>query len=144
MKQSTTVIAFCLLLLTFSRCEHEGPNPVIPLVPVDFAINLTLQKYMPLLNIGGYVYENEEGYKGIIIYRESTDRYLAIERACAYQPRTACEVVKVDESGFFLIDECCGSTFDFRGNPTGAPATQSLLLYSTFLDGNFLTIRNTL
>lgn len=144
MKRVKNYITLYYLLLIFTGCEKEGPHSVIPLVPVDFSINLTLQEYMPLSNIGGYVYENREGYKGIIIYRESSDRYVAIERACSYQPRTACEIVKVDDSGFFLVDECCGSTFDFRGNPTGNPANQPLLLYSTVLNGNFLTIRNTL
>lgn len=143
-KRAKVFTAFCFFLLAFSGCEREMPNVLIPLVPVDYTINLTLQEYIPLLQIGGYVYENREGYKGIIIYRETNDRFIAIERACSYQPRIACEIVKVDDSGLFLIDECCGSTFDFGGNPTGKPSNQPLLLYHTYLDGNFLTIRNTL
>lgn len=141
MRYAKTFIVFVLL---FSGCsKEEMPHTDVPLVPVEFTINLTLQEYIPLLTIGGYVYD-ERGYKGIIIYRESNDRYVAIERACAYRPRSAGEIVKVDDSGFFLIDESCGSTFDFQGNPTGAPADQPLLIYNTFLNGDFLTISNRL
>lgn len=134
-----------LMLIIFvaggTACEDTAPPTTIPFVYTEFTINLNLQEYLPLLNNGGYVYDNR-GYKGIIIYRESENRFFAIERACTYKPLEPCEIVAVDQSGFFLIDSCCGSTFDFQGNPTGSPANQPLLLYNTYLDNNFLTISN--
>lgn len=132
---------FVVLLIFISGCEEDAPPTKIPFVFVDFTINLNLQEYIPLLTDGGYVLDNR-GYKGIIIYRQSEDKYYAIERACTYNPTEPCEIVSVDQSGFFLIDKCCGSTFDFQGNPTGSPANQPLLLYDTYLDNNFLTISN--
>lgn len=143
MKRRVYYIFSIIFLLCFTGCEEEAPRTTVPLVPVEFTINLTLQEYMPLLIIGGHVYIEHEGFKGIIIYRESTERYRAIERTCTFQPRNPCEIVEVDDSGFFLVDNCCGSTFDFQGNPTGGPAKQPLLMYNTYLDGHFLTIRNT-
>lgn len=143
MKRRVYYIFSIIFLLCFTGCEEEAPRTAVPLVPVEFTINLTLQEYMPLLIIGGHVYIEHEGFKGIIIYRESTERYRAIERTCTFQPRNPCEIVEVDDSGFFLVDNCCGSTFDFQGNPTGDPAKQPLLMYNTYLDGHFLTIRNT-
>lgn len=135
---------YSLLVATFSiglGCEDNAPPTRIPFVYTEFTINLNLQEYLPLQYDGGFVYENE-GFKGIIIYRESEDKYFAIERACTFAPNKPCEVVSVDQSSFFLIDTCCGSTFDFHGNPTGSPADQPLLLYDTYLDNNFLTITN--
>lgn len=143
MKRSFQYIFSMIFLFNLTACEEEAHRTVVPLVPVEFTINLTLQEYFPLMNIGGYVYIEHEGFKGIIIYRESNDRYRALERACTFQPRNPCEIVTVDDSGFFLVDSCCGSTFDFQGNPTGDPAKQPLLMYNAYLDGHFLTIRNT-
>lgn len=130
-----------LVLLLATACEEETKPTEIPFVFTEFTINLNLQEYIPLQTNGGYVLDNR-GYKGIIIYRESESQYYAIERACPYKPLEPCETVSVDQSGFFLIDKCCGSTFDFQGNPTGSPASQRLLLYNTYLDNNFLTISN--
>ncbi len=144
MKRILRYVFLIIYSLSLTACEEETPRTAVPLVPVEFTINLTLQEYMPLLMVGGYVYIEHEGYKGIIIYKEGNDRYRAIERTCTYQPRNPCEIVSVDDSGFFLIDSCCGSTFDFQGNPTGDPAKQPLLMYNTYLDGHFLTITNTL
>lgn len=133
---------FLTSLIVFAGgCEEETRPSEIPFVFTEFTINLNLQEYIPLLTNGGYVLDNR-GYKGIIIYREIDNKYYAIERACTYKPLEPCEIVSVDQSGFFLIDKCCGSTFDFQGNPTGNPANRPLLLYNTYLDNNFLTISN--
>ena len=144
MKRNYLYVFLIVFSLGLTACEEDSPRTVVPLVPVEFTINLTLQEYMPLLLIGGHVYIEDEGFKGIIIYREGNDRYRAIERTCTFQPRNPCEVVSVDDSGFFLKDSCCKSTFDFQGNPTGGSAKQTLLMYNTYLDGHFLTITNTL
>ncbi len=134
-------IMLASILFVSSGCEEETRPSEIPFVFTEFTINLNLQEYIPLLTNGGYVLDNR-GYKGIIIYRESENVYYAIERACTYNPLEPCEIVTVDQSGFFLIDKCCGSTFDFQGNPTGSPANRPLLLYNTYLENNFLTISN--
>ena len=140
-KRTFVGILFAIFMLFASSCEEERRPSEIPFVFTEFTINLNLQEYIPLLTNGGYVLDSR-GYKGIIIYRESENVYYAIERACTYNPIEPCEIVTVDQSGFFLIDECCGSTFDFQGNPTGSPANRPLMLYNTYLENNFLTISN--
>lgn len=130
-----------LLLITVSSCSENIPESQIPLTNVDETINLTNQQYLPLRMVGGYVYI-KGGLRGIILYKESPNSYLAIERTCSFQPTDTCARVEVDDSGFFLIDPCCGSTFNMRGIPTGGPAIEPLRLYNTYLDGNFLTIRS--
>lgn len=132
---------FIFLLLAVSSCSDNLPETQIPLVSVDETINLTNQQYLPLQTVGGYVYI-PGGLRGIILYRESQRHYLAIERNCSYQPTDDCATVEVEDSGFFLVDPCCESTFDLRGNPTGGPAIEPLRLYHTELDGNFLIISN--
>ena len=118
------------------------PDQVIPYTIVNEDILLTNLQYLNLSNMGGYVYLNEAGYRGLIIYHEGNDVYRVFERACSYDPRSDCGPVEVDQSTLFMKHTCCSSTFDFHGNPTGGPASVDLLQYSAYVDGNYLKIRN--
>ncbi len=142
-KGSLLVIGTYLLLAGFSGCDPDQPVYQIPQVYVEETINLDNFEYNDLKMIGGYVYI-EGGVRGIIVYRESTDRYVAFERNCPYQPLDDCARVKVDESTLFLIDTCCNSTFSWDGTPTGGPAELPLLEYPTYVHQNYLTITNDL
>lgn len=122
-------------------CESTDPQDQIPAVIVNETINITNQQYLNLQFVGGHVNING-GVRGITIYRASTNEYRAFERNCSFEPLNTCARVEVDGSGFFFIDPCCSSTFDFQGFPTGGPASLPLREYLTLLDGNFLTITN--
>ncbi len=122
-------------------CEQNIPDEPIPQVFVEETINLNNFEYNALNTIGGFVYL-DAGVRGIIIYRQSQDRYRAFERNCPYRPLDECALVSVDESTFFMIDTCCGSTFDFDGNPTGGPARFPMLEYSGVVNQNFLMVTN--
>lgn len=128
-------------LLMISACDDKAANDGIPQVIVNEILNLNNYQYQALGVIGGYVYLNA-GVRGIILYRSSSNEYLAIEQNCTFQPMDPCANVSVDKSTLFLIDTCCNSTFDFNGFPTGGPATYPLRLYSTSVNQNFLTITN--
>jgi hypothetical protein len=129
------------LMLFISSCGEETAPDWIPFVYVNVDINLSNLQYQDLRRDGGYVYI-PDGYKGIIVYRESATRYRAFERACSFDPRSECEPVVVDDSGLFMTHKCCKSTYDFKGYPTGGPASLPLHEYDTFLDGDYLLIRN--
>jgi Rieske Fe-S protein len=133
------VVFFNAMILL--SCSDQVIEDGIPQVIVNETINLKNYQYQPLAFIGGYVYLNA-GVRGIIIYRQSVDEYIAIERNCTFQPLDPCAIVSVDQSTLFLIDTCCTSTFDFNGFPTGGPATLPLRQYNTFLNQNYLTISN--
>ena len=138
-----------LLLLSMSllSCNEERPEQRIPFSFVNQDINLNLIQYQDLKNIGGYVYIQDgtnAGFKGLIVYHAGNGLYNAFERACTYDPfaDTDCDPIIVDDSGLFLTHECCGSTFNFNGNPMSGPASLNLVQYSTFVDGIYLKIRN--
>jgi hypothetical protein len=131
----------CLSLL-FLACEKEFRDEIIPFTLVNEDLNLTNLQYLSLKNTGGYVYLNEAGYSGIIIYNEGNGFYRAFDRACTFDPRSGCDPVIVDPSGLFMKHICCNSSFDFTGAPLGGPASLRLLEYRTFVDGNYLKITN--
>ncbi|MEO1051329.1 MAG: hypothetical protein AAFX87_11940 [Bacteroidota bacterium] len=136
-----SLVLFCII--TISACTNtELPQDQIPFVPFNnIEINLSNIQYISLRNNGGWVELNTGGVRGIILYRNSPSEYIAYERNCSYEPNEACATVNVDPSGLFMVDNCCGSTFNFAdGNPLGGPAIFPLRRYRVILDGNFLTI----
>jgi nitrite reductase/ring-hydroxylating ferredoxin subunit len=106
----------------------------------DIIINLSFPEYAAL-NSDGNAINIDGGVRGIVLYRKSALIYIAYERNCSFHPNDACATIEVHSSKLFLIDTCCGSSFDLdEGSPTGGPAWRPLRKYRTFLDGTNLTI----
>ncbi len=134
------ITAFSALFLLACSDKNERVD-YIPNVHVNEQINLTNIQYTALRQDRGFVYLSG-GVRGIIIIRQSSNRYLAFEQNCTYQPFDSCATVKVDASSLFLQDDCCGSQFDFTGAVIAGPARFPLKQYSTSLSGNLLYITN--
>lgn len=138
-------IVFISIVCTFSSCNEEVPDKIIPYAFVNQDLNLNLIQNQDLRNIGGFIYIDPleaGGYKGIIVYHEGNGVYRAFERACTFDPLTDCDPIVVDDSDLFMIHNCCNSSFNFNGNPTGGPASLDLLQYQTYVDGIYLKIIN--
>ena len=139
---SKRIIALAATLVFLAGCTTETQIANIPDVLVNIDLNLNNIEAQPLQLDGGFVLL-EGGVRGIIVYRVAEGQYVAFERNCTYEPTRACATVEVDDSGFFMVCPCNGSTYSFPdGLPTGGPATIRLKQYQTFIDGNFLLIRN--
>ncbi len=139
MKLFQIIYIALILSLGFAGCKDTQPMDDIPRVYVYEQINLNDFRYNALNLVGGFAYI-PGGVRGIILYRKSSNQYLAFERDCPYQPLDSCALVSVDSSTLFMIDTCCSSEFDFDGNPIAGPARFPMLQYSIYKNGNFLTI----
>jgi hypothetical protein len=134
-------LVLAVMLLSFNACTPDLSDDQIPYqsFPV-IQINLNLPEYNSLRTVGGYKYI-EGGMRGIILYHQNQSSYIAYERNCSYQPNSACATVGVHSSTLYLVDDCCGSTFDFAtGQPTGGVAWRPLRQYETILSGSTLTV----
>jgi len=132
------LILICLLL--YSCKDDENNN--IPLVEVNFSINIDNPEYIELKTIGGWV-EVSGGSRGIILYRANQDEIRAYDRHCTFQPSSTCALVSVDINNISATDQCCGSTFSIAdGSVTKPPATVPLKSYSSRLDGSVLFVSN--
>jgi Rieske Fe-S protein len=130
-----------ITMLIAQSCKPDVVDDPIPYVPFpDF--NIVISNEPKLQLDGGYIDNRSEGVRGLIIYRKNSSTYLAFERNCSFQPNDACATVEVHSSSLYMFDPCCGSTFDFDGNPTGNPAWRPLRQYLTsFSPGtNTLTV----
>ncbi len=128
-------------LIFLLACDPAIEESGIPNVAVNVEINLRAIDSAPLQLIGGYIYV-DGGVRGIIVRRESQNEYSAFERNCPYRPQDACAIVEMNDTGFYMEDLCCGSTFDLSGFPTAGPAAFPMKKYRTTLSGDFLYIFN--
>lgn len=141
MNKNYPFIFFILLcLLWLSGCKTDIPENPIPYVMVYEEINLNDIRHQDLQQPNGYIYLNDAGFKGLIIHSDGSGNYRAFDRACPYHPQDPCALVSMHSSGFYMEDDCCGSTFDLSGAPTGGPAQNFLRRYATFIDGNYLIV----
>jgi len=134
--------SFWIGLLMLAGCGRELTDDFIPFTTFpDIVLNLSLPENISLQTSGGYRQLSSGGVRGIIVYRIDASTYAAYERNCSFRPNEACATVDVHSSGLFMIDSCCGSSFNFvDGSPTGGPAWRPLNRYRTQLSGSNLTI----
>ena len=135
------LLGWIIFLSVLNACEpNEYDDPVPHTTFADFTLNLGLPEYIALKTPGATLAVGY-GVRGIIVYCKQPNEYMAYERNCTYHPNDACATVNVDVSKLFLVDPCCGSTFDLAtGAPTGGMAIRPLVQYRTTFDGLYLTI----
>lgn len=134
------IVLMILVFIVFDSCKKDKENYAdIPYVYVDFTIDPMLNN----LNNVGDVEVFTGGYRGIIIYRASTESFLAFERTCTYDPNQTCSKLVIDSgSNVIAVDTCCGSSFLLLdGTPVTGPATLPLKQYHTSYDVNNSRLR---
>lgn len=133
-------------VLFFAECKKKKKT-VQDNLPYQ-TVNITIYPNDPLnfkiQSVGGWMYING-GVNGIIVYRKTTNDFVAIERTSTYLPNDASALAKVQSDNFTLKDTISSSKWQITdGAVLSGPATQSLRLYSTLYDNGSgaLYIRN--
>ena len=131
-----------MLVVLFS-CRKDRNHPIAS-VPFDLTIDLTLPSYVELNGAGGWAYVIG-GIKGIIVYRQSYDVFVAFERQSPEDPENTCsEGLKPMESNFLQLDDpCSNAVFSlYDGSPVSG-SKWGLRQYQVLWDGsNLLRIYN--
>jgi hypothetical protein len=126
-----------LLFIAITLCGFAPVSAGFP----DVLVNLNYPEYKSLLYDNGYKQIDDVGINGIIVYRQDATTFAAFERTCSYRGKSECATVRVDASGLYMIDPCCGSTFTFDGGyPTGGPASRPLFQYRTYYADSVIRI----
>ena len=128
-----------LLLITACKKEERGG---VPLHTVDISININNPSYADLAVPGGWLYLTG-GSRGIIVYRQTNENFVAMDRHCPYQPAEYCHVI-VDDTQLVARDTmCCHSSFLITdGSVMEGPAALGLQRYNTNFNGTVLRIYN--
>lgn len=127
-------ILFLSILLCITACKKRKNHPV-PSVYVDTTININLPSYNGLTGVGGWAYV-AGGSKGIVVYRQSIDQFVAFDRHSPAEEGTCVDPLLTDEENFLqLNDQCSGATFSlYDGSPISG-SEYGLRAYLTFYDG---------
>lgn len=130
------IILPILVLFVFLGCRKKKFHPV-PNVPTDITIDINLPSYNALTGVSGWTYVNG-GSRGIIVFRRSTDQFLAFDRHSPADPDGTCpEPLSPDPDNFLtLVDSCNNATFSLYD---GSPISNSefgLRAFQTSWDGN--------
>jgi nitrite reductase/ring-hydroxylating ferredoxin subunit len=137
-----TLLLFLLYFIIPTACNDKNSNPgsEIPNVYVNFYLQPNTIDFM---QTQGWKYYNEEGYRGVIVYRLDQDNFYAYERTCPYDAQKDCARVEVTNSGVLMVDSCCMSYYSILdGMPVAGPTTSPLKQYFTEFDGNMLHVYN--
>ncbi len=132
---------FLVLISIFLYSCDKDEKGKIPEVDVDIYININKPSYSDLQTTGGWVYVTG-GSKGIIVYRRSSNEFMAYDRHCTYRPEKNCGRAQVDSSDIKIhCRPCSGSEYSIMdGSVVKGPATQPLKRYGTSFDGDVLHI----
>lgn len=136
------IVSIILIAILFVSCnKNEDPNQgLIPNVYVSFYLYPNTIDFIP---IATWKYIENEGHRGIIIYRINDFTFNAYERTCPYDPQKDCARVEADLNSNIFIDSCCMSKFNIiDGSPIDGPSTLPLKQYFTEFTQGTLHIYN--
>ncbi len=119
-----------VLLMLLMSCDKEKEHPV-PYVRVEFHINVL---HHNLSNPGMSAQFIGHGYRGLFVYRLSTDEFRAYDRACPDDPH-ACTLNISEENALLVEAPCCDSSYLLTdGSPIEGPMGYPLREYRTYFD----------
>ena len=163
MKRPVLHLLILMALLPFLHgCEKYPENPIRPTTPFRFTIYPNTLQYYELNTISGWIYltsEVESTSRGIIIYRQSENEFLAYDRlppnapdACTDSQGNTTRLV-VDFP--FVVDRCNNAYYNILNGqiiiaePDMIPIFETdeqmiypLIQYYTQYDGHKLTVYN--
>jgi len=157
MKKAIPVIFFAILFIALyhlSGCKKDDQeNPQLGYVNITINPNSTFYQELNIVSGWTYLGYNDgvrEPSRGIIVYRLSSDQFLAYERTPPYKPDscctgylTGCTSLIVDNYYPYAMDTCTQSKFLLiDGSPVDGPSTYPMIWYYADYDGSVLHIHN--
>ena len=98
---------------------------------VNFTLDLTDSANASLLTNGGALAKN-----GVLVARTSSGSYIAVQQSCTHESFSLIYHVSAQ---LFLCNKH-GAAFNENGMVVNPPATKSLTVYNTKLNGNLLSV----
>jgi len=131
------LIIFILIIGLFSCGTSDDGNSGLPNVPVNETVFLNTTGNLQVVGGSAVI---SGGISGIIVYRFSTDQFLAWDRACPHLQPNECAGMNLD--GFFMVCSCDDSKFSILdGSPqNGTPFAARQ--YRVIKNGETLIITN--
>jgi hypothetical protein len=132
-------ILFIVVVLVVVGCRDRQSQ--IPVVSVNFSININEPQFFDLSVPTGYVYVIG-GSQGIIVYRINETDFIALERHSPVNPEDDCQVI-VAEDGVIIEDPCSNARWLINdGSVVDGDNSFALRTYETSFNNPILYIFN--
>ncbi|MFY8137379.1 MAG: hypothetical protein ACOVMR_04710 [Flavobacteriales bacterium] len=132
-------ILFIVVVLVVVGCRDRQSQ--IPVVSVNFSININEPQFFDLSVPTGYVYVIG-GSQGIIVYRINETDFIALERHSPVNPENDCQVI-VAEDGVIIEDPCSNARWLINdGSVVDGDNSFALRTYETSFNNPILYIFN--
>jgi len=136
------LLLFLLFVCLLPQCKKEKQQNEVPTVAVSIALDPNSTEYLRLNSVNGWEYLTG-GYRGIIVFRASTNGFMAYDRACPYDWNQTSSRMVVDSSGITTVCPSCNSKFILiDGSPYSGPSPYPMKQYQTSFNGSILYIYN--
>ena len=142
MKYFLLIISF---ILTLSSCKDDfvDNNKYLPNISVNFSVDLNLPEANGLLVVGGYAKFPNQGIRGVIVFNNGLDNYIAFDLACPHIPLQDCSTMTFNQGDLFMKCECDGEKFSkLDGSPLNPNIQYAARMYLVEKSGNTLFIHN--
>ncbi|HLW40379.1 MAG TPA: hypothetical protein VKX31_08315 [Brumimicrobium sp.] len=94
---------------SFFSCNVNKKHPV-PHLSFDVDVNLNNPSYIELQGIGGWAYVSGVGSKGIVVYRQSQQHFVAFDRHSPSPEGFDCQAgLEVDAENFLVLNDPCSN-----------------------------------
>jgi hypothetical protein len=132
----------CVLVVACKKKANQDPDNNVPYTPINIVLYPNDPFYFKVQATGGWMYISG-GTNGIIIYRKSSNEFVALERTSTYYPDNIHAIAKVQPDNFTCKDTISSSSWQIvDGAIITGPAAYPLKRYQTTYDGNALRIFN--
>lgn len=131
------VINILLLISLISCTTSDDGNTILPNVPVNETVFLNTT--IDLQVIGGSAIISG-GIAGIIVYRLSSDQFLAWDRACPHISPKQCSAMTLN--GLLMVCPCDNSEFSILDGSPQSGTSFSARQYRVIKNGETLIITN--
>jgi hypothetical protein len=156
--RNSSIVSFAALIiflpfyLSITGCDKDNGDR-LPLPPVNITINPNSTIYSEINIVGGWMYLGEQDgveppSRGIIVYRLSTEQFMAYERTPPFKPDSCCNSSKTNCTALvvdypYVNDTCTMSKYIILdGSPISGPSNMTLGIFATEYNGDLLYIHD--
>ena len=135
-----TFLLITLIIITSCGTNDDDNNPFLSDIPVNVTLNLNLPLYNDLQFDGTSAFIENQGNKGIIVYRFTENNILAWDAACPHLAPSECTAMSL--VGVEIICSCDNSKFSFLDGSPQSGTPYPMKQYRAVKNGNSITITN--
>lgn len=139
------IILLTAISLISCKDDFVDNNKYLPNISVNFTVDLNLPEANALLTPGGFAKftEQDKGIRGVIVFNNGLDNYVAFDLACPHIPLQDCSTMTFNAGDLYMECPCDDEKFSkLDGSPLNPEIQYAARMYLVEKSGNILYIHN--